>query len=54
MNAKIKVIGIIFQNNFGARYYSKFFTKHSGIQFKKAPYNLETIDGQKAFEKGIL
>ena len=50
---KIKVIGIVYQNNFGERYYSKYWTKNCPIA-KKEPFNLETFEGQKKFEKALL
>lgn len=51
---KVKVIGVIFQNNFGARYYAKYWVKHSSIVFGKAEYDLTGEAGQHKLEKAIL
>lgn len=53
-NPKINVVGIIFQNNFGERYYSKYFTKHSTTSTTRGTYNLSVFDDQRKFEKGLL
>jgi hypothetical protein len=47
-NQKVNVVGVLFQNNFGERYYSKYFTKHSKSVIR-ADYNLEKIEDQKKF-----
>ena len=50
---KINVVGIIYQNNHGERYFSRYFTKHCPVA-SQDPFNLDTFDGQRKFEKGLL
>lgn len=50
---KINVIGVIYQNNFGERYFSRYFTKHCP-HIREEPFNLKTFNGQRKFEKALL
>ncbi len=50
---KINVVGVIYQNNFGERYFSRYFTKHCPLS-SKDPFNLEIFDSQRIFEKALL
>jgi hypothetical protein len=47
------VVGVVYQNNFGERYFSRYFTK-SCPNASKDPFNLVTFDGQRKFEKALL
>jgi hypothetical protein len=50
-NPKVNVVGIVFQNNQGERYYSKYYSQHS--QLNRA-FDLSGKEGQKKFERGLL
>ena len=50
---KVSIIGVIYQNKFGERYFSRYFTKHCP-HINREPYNLEAFDGQRKFEKALL
>jgi len=39
-NPKINVIGIVYQNNHGERYFSKYFIKHCTTNLAKCNYRL--------------
>ena len=45
---KISLVGVVFQNNFNERYYSKYYTKTCPYATKE-PFNLESFEGQKKF-----
>ena len=45
---KIRVIGVVYQNKFGEKYYSKYFTKHNP-NISKEQFNLDNFEGQKKF-----
>lgn len=45
---KINVVGIVYQNSFGERYFSRYFTKHCPL-IHREPYNLDSFDGQRKF-----
>ena len=49
----MNVVGIIFQNNFGERYYSKYFNRHCQ-PLSREPFDLEGFEGQRKFEKALL
>jgi hypothetical protein len=53
LSPKVNVVGVIYQNSFGERYYSKYFTKHCPSVLRE-PFNLETFEGQRRFEKALL
>lgn len=45
---KVKVVAVVFQNNQGERYYSKYYAPAKGN------FDLTTKDGQKKLERGLL
>ena len=45
---KVKVVAVVFQNNQGERYYSKYYSPAKGN------FDLTTKDGQKKLERGRL
>lgn len=44
----MKVVAVVFQNNQGERYYSKYYAPAKGN------FDLTTKDGQKKLERGLL
>ncbi len=44
---KVKALGVILQNRFGARFYSKFYTRHSSTDFSKTEYDIKKEDGKQ-------
>ena len=45
---KISVVGVVFQNNFGERYFSRYFTRNCPAA-NREPFNLSCFDGQRKF-----
>jgi hypothetical protein len=45
---KVKVVGLIFQNNQGERYYSKYYAQAKGN------FDLTSKESQKKLERGLL
>lgn len=45
---KVRVVGVVFQNNQGERYYSKYYAPTSGN------FDLTSKEGQKKLERGLL
>lgn len=39
---KVKALGVIFQNKYGAKFYSKYYTKHTNSDFSKGEYDIKT------------
>lgn len=45
---KVKVVGVVFQNNQGERYYSKYYAQSTGN------FDLTSKESQKKLERGLL
>ncbi len=43
---KVKALGVILQNRFGAKFYSKYYTKHSTTDFSKTEFDINTDAGK--------
>ena len=52
-NPKVNVVGLVFQNKIGERYYSKYYSRHCQPHLNRL-YDLTTKEGQKKFERGLL
>jgi hypothetical protein len=52
-NPKVNVVGVIFQNKQGERYYSKYYSQHSPANLNRT-YDLSNREHQKKFERGLL
>jgi len=37
---KVKALGVILQNRHGAKFYSKYYTKHTTTDFAKSEYDI--------------
>jgi hypothetical protein len=37
---KVKALGVLLQNRHGAKFYSKYYTKHTTLDFSKTDFNL--------------
>lgn len=43
---KVKALGAILQNRHGAKFYSKYYTKHTTTDFSKTEYDISKDDGK--------
>jgi len=43
---KVKALGVVLQNRYGAKFYSKFYTKHSTTDFGKTEYDVRKDEGK--------
>ena len=50
---KVKALGILLQNRHGAKFYSKYYTKHSALDFSKTEFNLNNDDAKLKLEKSL-
>jgi hypothetical protein len=39
---KVKALGVIFLNKYGAKFYSKYYTKYTNTDFGKTEYDIKT------------
>jgi len=43
---KVKALGVILTNKFGAKLYSKYYTKHTTTDFSKTEFDISTEPGK--------
>lgn len=44
---KVKALGVVLQNKYGVKLYSKYYTKHSATDFSKSEFDITTETGKQ-------